>query len=462
MELKDVLSALRANRWLPVVGLLLGGIAAGLLSWLSAPVYTSSIQFFVSTTGSTSTSEVLQGGQFSQERATSYAELLKGQKLAARVIARLDLAETPKQLTQQLSVAAVPDTVLIDVSVEDHSAQWAQKIAAALGSEFTSYVTTLEKPDESGAAPVQVTVTQDPQVATSPTSPQPVRNTLIGLLGGLVLGGVLAVARDRLDRSVKDAAAASALAGAPVVGVVLRDEALGRHLTIADASTAASEDYRQLRTNLQFLDVDHPPRVIMVSSAIAAEGKSTAVVNLGLALAQAGRRVTIVDADLRRPRIAEYLGLVGDVGLTNLLTGGADIADVLQTIGDRNLSVIAAGPTAPNPGELLASGQMQTLLEKLRGESDFVLVDAPPLLPVADATGLAVHVDGVLLSVRHGRTRRDHLRQSAQTLRGVGARPLGVIMNLVPPTARLAEATGRAHRYGYEVAPQPVGGPRTT
>ncbi|WP_233517599.1 CpsD/CapB family tyrosine-protein kinase [Geodermatophilus marinus] len=210
-----------------------------------------------------------------------------------------------------------------------------------------------------------------------------------------------------------------------------------------------AEDYRQLRNNLQFLNVDEPPKVIMVSSAVPSEGKTTAVVNLGLALADAGRRVTIVEADLRKPKVTRYLGMVGGVGLSNILADTADLDDVLQRYGTGELSVIAAGPTPPNPGELLSSRHMFALLDKLRAANDFVLVDAPPLLPVADSTGLAVYMDGVLLSVRYGSTRKEQLQQAAATLERVGAKALGVILNIVPPKAELASAYGYGYSYGY-------------
>jgi capsular exopolysaccharide synthesis family protein len=450
VELKEIVAALRAGWWLPAVGLVFGGVLAVVVSALSTPLYTSTTQFFVSTTGSSSAGEALQGGQFSEQRAASYAELLKGDELAALVVDRLDLNRTPEQLTEQITVAALPDTVLINVSVEDPSPRRAQQIADTLGEEFAGLVTQLEKPDATGAAPVQVTVTNAPRIAESPSSPDTVRNTAAGVLAGLLLGAGLALARARFDRSVKDPDEAAVLAGAPVIGVVLRDDSLATEHTVdRNGGSRAAEDYRQLRANLQFLSVDEPPKVIMVSSALPSEGKSTAVVNLGLALATAGRRVAIVEADLRRPKVTQYLGLVGGIGLTNVLSGSADVEDVLQPVGEGRLSVIGAGPTPPNPGELLASGQMAALVEKLRADNDYVLVDAPPLLPVADATGLAVIVDGVLLSVHYGTTRKEHLQQAAATLHGVGARPLGVILNMVPARAPLALVSGRSERYGY-------------
>jgi capsular exopolysaccharide synthesis family protein len=263
-----------------------------------------------------------------------------------------------------------------------------------------------------------------------------------------------ALARVRLDRSVKDPDEVGLLAGAAVIGTVLRDDALGKQHTIDRVSNVrTAEDYRQLRNNLQFLRVDEPPKVIMITSALPSEGKTTAVVNLGLTLADAGQRVVIVEADLRKPKVARYLGMVGGVGLTNILAGSADLDDVVQRHGDGDLSVIASGPIPPNPGELLASSHMAALLDKLRGANDYVLVDAPPLLPVADSSGLAAYMDGVLISVRYGSTRKEQLQQAATTLERVGATTLGVILNIVPPKAELATAYG--YGYGYQ-----AGGPK--
>jgi receptor protein-tyrosine kinase len=274
-------------------------------------------------------------------------------------------------------------------------------------------------------------------------------NLAVGALFGLLLGAGGSLARHRLDRSVKDSDEVALLAGAPVIGTIFRDEALtNRHVVdLGKAASRSAEDFRRLRTNLQFLNVDRPPRVIMITSALPAEGKTTLVVNLALALADAGRRVTIVEADLRRPKVPQYLGMVGDVGLTNILAGTADIAEVVQTYRD-GMQVIAAGPMPPNPGELLASSNMAAVLEKLRGENDIVLVDAAPLLPVVDSAALAVAMDGVLLSVRYGSTRKDQLKLAVASLERVGATTLGVILNIVPPRSELATAYG--YGYGYE------------
>jgi len=449
MDLREALVALRESWWLPVIGVIGGAVAALLFSLAQTPLYTSSTQFFVSTRDSASTSDIVQGSQFSEARVTSYTRLITGEDLAGRVVDRLDLAMTPGALRAEIAATAAPDTVLIDVAVTDPSAQQAQRIAEAIGTEFTALVGELETPEAGDASPVRVTVTDRPEVSTFPSSPKTYRNVAIGLFLGFLVGAGLAVVRARLDRSVKDPDEVADLVQAPVMGVILRDEALNKqHVIDRVGNNRTAEDYRQPRTNLQFLDVDNPPTVIMVSSAVPSEGKTTLVVNLALTLTDLGRRVTIVEADLRRPKVIRYLGLIRGVGLTNVLAGTADVEDVSQQVGQGELFVIAGGPTPPNPGELLASANMSSLLDKLRSENDYVLIDAPPLLPVADSSGLAVHTDGVLLSVRYGSTRKDQLEQAGQTLARVGARTLGVILNIVPSNANMAPSYGYGHDYG--------------
>jgi capsular exopolysaccharide synthesis family protein len=451
MNRKDVWLAIRRWRWVPLGLGLLGGLVALFASLASTPLYSTHTQLFVSTTDSVSTSDVYQGGQFSQQRVSSYAQLLEGGELASRVVKDLGLSMSPEELSGKIVASAVTDTVLLDVTVSDSSAQRARDIAAAIGTEFGQMVEELETPSGSSVSPVRITVVEPPDVAASPSSPNTPRAVVLGVLLGLLIGIAAAVARGQLDRSVRDASVAADAAGAPVIGVILRDESLAtEHVVGRNSSTRSAEAYRQLRTNLQFLSVDEPPKVIMVSSALPSEGKTTVAVNLALALAEAGRSVTLVEGDLRRPRVTRYLGMVGGAGLTNILAGSAELEDVMQPYGDGELKVIAAGPTPPNPSELLASSLMFKLIDELRGKNDFVLIDAPPLLPVADASGLAVIVDGVVLSVRYGSTRKEHLHQARATLDRVGGRTLGVVLNIVPPKAEATSAYGYGYGYGYE------------
>jgi capsular exopolysaccharide synthesis family protein len=457
MELREVLKALRFGWWLLVLGLVVGGAAGYGATLLQTPVYTSHTQLFVSTNGSGSTFSAFEGSLFSQQRAESYARLLSGEELASLVAQELGLGDSPGGISGAITAEVVADTVLIDVAVTDPSPERAARIAEAVGQTFPSLVNELETPEGERTSPIKVTVTDPPEIPATASAPSTSRNVTLGALVGLMIGTFTALLRNHLDRSVNNPEQAAATAGAPVIGLVLRDPAIEKnHVLQRSSSSRAAEDYRQLRTNLQFLNVDEPPKVIMITSALPGEGKTTVAVNLAVTLADAGRSVTIVEADLRRPKVTRYLGLVGGAGVTNILAGTADLAEVVQAYGDGGISVVGAGPTPPNPGEILASSHMAELLAKLRGHSDYVLVDAPPLLPVADSSGLAVMMDGVLLSVRHGSTTTDQLRQAVIALERVGAKTLGVILNIVPPKADFAAAYG--YGYGYSDEPKPKHG----
>lgn len=259
MEFVSLVRALRVRWWLPVGGLALGAAIAVGISLLLPPGYTASTELFVATTDTSSASEALQGGQFSQSRIASYTHILQGEDMASRVIRSLNLDMTAKQLQGEISVTPVTDTVLLDVAVTDRSPGRARDIAAALDDQFVSLVTDLETPDAGGATPVKVTVVQQPQLPRTASSPQLVRNIAIGMVAGLLLGAAGAILRARFDRSIKDRSEAAELAGAPVCGVVREDESLARrHVLDGAVASGAMEGYRQLRANIQSLDVDAP------------------------------------------------------------------------------------------------------------------------------------------------------------------------------------------------------------
>jgi capsular exopolysaccharide synthesis family protein len=457
MDLREIMRALRNSWWIPASGMLLGAATAVGITLATAPLYTSHTQLFVSTTDTASTTEVFQGNQFAEKRIASYAELLASRELAARVVAAGDFDLTADQVQSEIAATPVPGTVVLDVSVTDIQPQRAQRIARTVAGQFIAAVHSLEAPAGGSGSPVTVTVFGAADLPRSPSSPRPLLDLAVGLVIGLLGGAGAAILRARLDRSVRDPEEAAELAGAPVIGVILRDDALkDEHRVEFSGSSRSAEGYRHLQANLQFLDVDAPPRVLMVSSAVPAEGKTTVAVNLALSLADAGQRVVVLEADLRRPRVTSYLGLVGGVGLTNVLTGRAQLEDVVQAYDDGSLVVIGAGPVAPNPAQLLASAAMAALLVKLKATYDYVILDAPPLLPVADATGLSVLADGVLLAVRHGSTTKDQLRQTRAMLERVGAKIVGAVLNIVPPRDEVSGTYGYDHDYAARPSREPA------
>lgn len=277
---------------------------------------------------------------------------------------------------------------------------------------------------------------QPAEVPTSPASPRPLRNSLFGGLGGLFIGIAAAFVLERLDESIKTRTdVQEAVPGTAVLAAVPDHAGRRRHGDSTEASVVAStgpaaEAYRTLRTAVKFESMHRPLKTIQVTSALAAEGKSTTVANLAVIFAEAGERVVVVCCDLRRPRVHEFFGLDNDTGFTTALLETIDVVDVSQQVKDHpNLVLVASGPQPPNPSELLSSSAAEQVLTNLEDLADIVLIDSPPVLPVTDAAILAQHVDATILAVAAGRTTSAELKEAITRLRAVDAPLLGVVLN---------------------------------
>ncbi|MCL3817233.1 polysaccharide biosynthesis tyrosine autokinase [Aeromicrobium wangtongii] len=454
MDLRDYFRVLRA-RWVLVAActLVVLGVAA-LLTWRATPQYASSARMFVSTQGSTDDAQANQGGQFSLQRVKSYADLLTGQEIARRVIADLGLEETPKALAQQISASSKLDTVILTVTVTDPDPKRARALADGVANVFVAYVAELETPPGKDEATIKATVVDPASDSSSPISPNPVRNVGLGVILGLLLGAGAAVLRETFDTSIKSLRQLEPLVPAPVIGTISYDASVVDSPLISSLDTYAprAEAFRVLRTNLQFIDPDVERKVFVVTSSLPGEGKTTTAVNLALALAEGGERVALVEGDLRRPKVSEYLRLESAVGLTTVIIGKLPLEDAVQATVHDGLSVLTSGSTPPNPAELLKSSAMASTIASLRATYDIVLIDAPPLLPVTDGALLAAQSDGALLVVRHGKTTTDQVRLAVERLESVGAAPVGVIFNMTP--AKGGEGYGYGYGYGY--APEPI------
>ena len=451
MDLREYLRVIRV-RWIMIAACALATTAiAAIFTWTATPQYASSARMFVSTQGtSDDASQANQGGQFSLQRVKSYADLLTGQEIARRVIDSLDLDESPSALADQISASSKLDTVILSVTVTDPDPDRARILADAVAQVFVSYVAELETPPGKDEATIKATVVDPASLGSNPVSPQPLRNIGLGLFLGLLLGAVLTVVRETLDTTVKSARQLEALVPAPIIGTISFDLAAVDTPLVTDLDTYAprAEAFRVLRTNLQFIDPDIERKVFVITSSLPSEGKTTTAVNLALALAEGGESVALVEGDLRRPKVGEYLRLESSVGLTTVLIGKLPIDEAIQTTANEALAVVTSGATPPNPAELLKSASMSALISTLRGMYDIVLIDAPPLLPVTDGALLAAQADGALLVVRHGKTTADEVQLAVERLQAVGAAPVGVIYNMTPAKG------GEGYGYGYGYAPE--------
>jgi succinoglycan biosynthesis transport protein ExoP len=449
MDLRQYGRVFRAHWLLVASSVLICTGVAGLLAWTRTPVYEARSQLFVSTGGAPADlSETYVGGLYSQQRVLSYAEIVSSPEVVQAVIERLGLPDTVRQLQDAIDATVPSGTVLIDVAVRDPSPRRAKAIADAVGEEFSTFVQRLETPQNEQTSPVKVSVTSRAQLPTSPAAPNTPLYLVLGVMLGLVLGVGGAVLREVLDDRVKGEDDAAAITGAPVVGSIPEHrDADDRPLIVADDPlSVGAEAYRRLRTNLDVVGepIEHEAPAFVVSSAVAAEGKTVVAANVGIAFAQAGYRVVLVDADLRRPKLADMLGIAPTVGLTNVLEDDVPVRAGLQTWrDDLPLEVLASGGRPPNPSELLASERFAAVVSALRARVDVVLIDAPALLPVADAAILARTTSGVILVTRVASTRTDHLESAARSLRAVGEPLLGVVLNRTRAVKGWPYQTGR-------------------
>ena len=428
--------------------------AAAFVTWQTTPQYASSARIFVATTDA-DTSQAFQGGQYATQRVASYADLVpKSRQLAEQVADALGGGDAG-ELQGEIEAQVVPDTVNLELVATDPDPVRARDIAQAYAEALSDLVTTLETPDGQTTAPIRAQIVDNAQVSDSPVSPKPLRNIGLGLVLGLLLGVGLAVVRELLDNSVTSPEDVALVSPAPVLAHITNDaQAVKQQPGDALAGTSRwAEAFRVLRTNMQYLEVDNDQKVFAVTSSVPGEGKSTTAINLAITLALTNQRVALVECDLRRPLIANRLGIDGAVGTTSVLIGKVSMREAMQTYGEGGLQVLACGPIPPNPSELLQSKAMESLLAQLRAEFDVVLLDAPPLLPVTDAALLAAETDGALVVVQYGKTTRDQLSHALERLEAVDAKTLGIVLNMVP--AKRAGGGGYSYTYQYDYASRP-------
>ncbi|NNC12951.1 polysaccharide biosynthesis tyrosine autokinase [Planctomonas sp. JC2975] len=465
MELRDYLRVLR-KQWILIVALVLVGIvAAAGYSLLVTPQYQASAKVFVSTQASDNVADLVQGNSFTQQRVQTYADLVNTPVVLAPVAARLGLKMTPDELSTHISASSPVNTTIIEITATSTKANQSAWIANQTAASLAKTVQTLETPNSKGAvSPVKLTRVQVADIPESPASPKVWLNVLLGALIGLAVGVAIALMRETLDTRVRNERDVQQITEAPIVGGIVYDgKAASRPLIVqVDPRGARAESFRTLRTNLQFLDVGADARTFVISSSVENEGKTTTGLNLAIALSDAGNRVLVIDADLRQPRIAHYLGIEGAVGLTDVLIGRAELTDVVQPWGKTSLSALPAGSVPPNPSELLGSQAMASLIQRVEGMYDYVLFDSPPLLPVTDAAVLGKTVGNTLLVVAASRTRKAQLKGSVSALANVGARLAGIIITMLPTKGPDAYGYGlygySGYGYGYstEAAETPV------
>ncbi len=440
-------------------------------------------------TGAALFGQVLPELSSQPERALqTQVQLVKVRPVFEAAIKKLGLGISPTELNERVAVSAVGQTNVIAIKAASGNPKEAKDIANAIAEEYVlasrerkrasikeaadevegrledareEIIALGRRIQESGksddlAAELQIAaqtystlaeklqqlrinerlesgsgvIVQSAVEEASPIAPKPLRNTGIGLIVGLVFGIGMAFLYEYLDNTIKSTDEAERVYGAPVLAIVPIDKlekGLKRRLAITEApGSASAEAYRVLRNAIDFVNFEHDLKTLLVTSATPGEGKSTVAANLAMSLAQAGKKVVLLSCDFRRPTTDQFFDVNNLIGLSDVLLGTHSLKAALQQPGGEQLLVITAGKMPPNPSELLASTKMQELIDSLEDWADWVIVDTPPVLAVADPVSVARWVDGVLMVSKAGESRREAAQKAVEYLGKVGARIVGV------------------------------------
>ncbi|WP_375489739.1 polysaccharide biosynthesis tyrosine autokinase [uncultured Jatrophihabitans sp.] len=433
MESVNYLRGLVRSWWLILLVVIAGGLGGFVIYEHATPLYRSSIRLVVATTNASDDPASAQA--LSAAQAQSLAQFAT---TTPGILDAVKQAGLPNA-SPSVSAGAGATQPFVSIDVVSPDPQVARRVANAYA------VTALRTKNRLSKSSGGVTVTalapaSDPG---SPFSPNAKQDIGLGLAVGLVLGIALALLREALNRTVRDSSELSHLLSLKVLGTVPRD----MPKTVLPARThprsSRAEAYRQIRTSVLNASTRRP-LTIAVTSATLGEGKTSVATNLAAVFSRAGHRVALVDADLRRPRVADFYDIDTEYGVSEVLSGEVSLGNALTYFDDGRFAVLTCGRIPANPSEALGSAAMTAVLAELAREFEFVIVDTPPLLPVTDALVLAPNMDGVVFVTRLGHTTRDRVLRAKSIIDRVDANVLGVVAN------QASKGADSDYRYAYQ------------
>ena len=452
MDIRQYAHTLRNWLWVIVLFGLIAAATAGAVSYEGKKSYVSTTIALVNPTQPVLPNT--QGVLDIEQLVSTYVRLLTVAPVRAALVHAGNLsADQASAVT--ITAVREPGTTLVDIKVASSDPSVAYQAAQSVVPAFNSSLDKLQQ-EVAGANPATrlqalVPVQSPSGPPADPVSPQPLRDALIGLVAGLVLGVCAAFLLENLDNTIKNDYDIRLKLNLPLLGTVTfvpQDQGSSALalMTASDPGNPVSEAYRAIRTNLMFNVADRRVRTIVVTSTAPAEGKTAVACNIAAAMAQAGSSVILVDADFRRPDLHRIFTL-RNRGLEELILGPGLDEQFIHPTELNNLRVICSGPTPGNPSELLGSPGMAQLSQQLQEMADVVVYDTPPIGAVTDGAVLAARADGVVLVVEQGRVSVNQISRSRDTLQAVGARILGVVLNKLPASEAVEHY---AQYYGYE------------
>lgn len=467
MEIKEYLRIFR-RYWIVIVLLTVLGagigyatilpITARIIPFIDERQYQSTATLFVATQNGTSVSEAYQNNLFSQDRVNSYAGLATSEQVAARAIDQLKSSLTPGQLRGKVTALPRAGTVLLDVNVADPDPAEAQAYANAVADQLVQVVSEVETSRRGGTPTAAAIIVDDANYPTTPIGMKVWLRVALGAVGGLAVGLLIAILAGVLDKRLRARDSVETETGKLVIGALPHDEDRAE-ADVVDLTRAGlySERLRELRTNLRFAKGKGgtPPRLIVVTSPQSGDGRTMTAIDLAVALAETGRSVVLVDADLRNPTITGRLKLSREKadaahsrGLSTYLTGEHGLTDTLVggvNAGGQTITLLPAGPQPTRAGELWASDRVAPLFQALGEHFGYVVVDTPPLGEFTDGVVAAANSDGTVVLTRLGHTTSKSVSRAIQVLDTANVHIIGAVVTCEPVNRN--DARRHKHRH---------------
>jgi len=414
------------KRWKLIVLLpVLATLASFLIySHLSTPLYSSSTTMMVR--GFDNASQIyMEDINISRQLVPTYREIIRSRRVLEAVIANSSMPYSAAQLRGKVDVQAVGNTELISIMVTDPDPVLARDIANELATTFMDQIVEIMQVEN-------VSIIDQAVTPNVPNRTNIKRNVGVVLVISLMVAFGLAFLLEFLDQTIKEHEDAQKVLGIPVIGMTPRADGEGL-FTRDDPHSPASEAFRTLWTNIQYSSIDKPLKKILITGANQACGKSTVSANLSVTIARSGKKVLLIEGDLRRPNVHNIFGLAGETGLSSIIfKEGIEINLAIHKTEQENLLILPSGPLPPYPAEFLASERMKRLVSFFAERFEYLIFDSPPVMAVTDAAIISRLVDGVLIVLYYGRVRRDEAKEALSSLARVQANVIGTVINAIP------------------------------
>ncbi|OXN00008.1 polysaccharide biosynthesis tyrosine autokinase [Bifidobacterium vansinderenii] len=437
----DIIGAVRKHLAALIVTFVVVTAAVCGYTFMQTPQYSATAEVFASYKGvssdnnqNTDMTTRSYATSYINTQLQSYPQLVKTEAILQPVIDEMGLNTTVSALAGKITAQQPTDTFLVDITATDPdpkvAADLANNVAKSLKDQVSS---TLYSSDASESSPINLSIVQSAQVPTTHSSPNIKMNIAIGIVGGLVLGLILAIVLDLLDHKIRQASDLQDILDVPVLGALTRNDVYAGKapVVISRPASREAEEIRRLRMNLTYVmpDKGEHSNLIVITSAGVSEGKTTTSVNLAAAYAEAGKKILLIDADLRNPSVAKALSMNGTVGLSQLLTYQVKSTDAIQQYWKENFHVLPAGKRAPNPGILFNSKAMKSLLDQVSGIYDYVIIDTAPLKVANDAAVFVKEGATMLFVSGLGHGEKKDVRAAAEELETLDVTVAGAVLN---------------------------------